>query len=96
MVPDPPVEPHRLCQNIPFDFVSQIVQIVDVSAGSDTPLDLLFSENYGKCSVVYVGVIPTASHKAQLDAYSIKFKVTCRSCSLLGRSLAFASLLFRR
>ena len=55
----------------------QIVQVVDVSAGSESILDLVDSanESYGKCSVVYVGVVPTTLQKAQLDAYSIKFKV---------------------
>lgn len=78
----------------PFVVIAQIVQIVDVSPGSETPLDLLFSENYGKCSVVYVGVIPTTSQKAQLQEYSIKFKVTCRALGLVMdvACVAFATL----
>lgn len=33
--------------------------------------------NYGKCSVIFVGIVPTAGQKTQLQDYSRKFKVPC-------------------
>lgn len=56
---------------MPLALVAQIVQVV----GTSDTLDLLNTETYGKCSVVYVGVKPSTDQKIQLDAYGIKFKV---------------------
>lgn len=38
-------------------------------------LDLTVDSNHGKCNVVFVGIIPTAEQKTQLQDYSRKFKV---------------------
>lgn len=80
LFPAHPTESRLHC--ISFAVAAQIVQVVDVSATSESVLDLVDStnENYGKCSVVYVGVVPTTLQKVQLDAYSIKFKVIYILC----------------
>lgn len=41
-------------------------------------LDLLVDANYGKCNVVFVGIVPSAAQKQQLQDYSRKFNV--RDC----------------
>lgn len=38
-------------------------------------LDLTVDRNHGKCNVVFVGIIPTAEQKKELQDYSRKFKV---------------------
>ncbi len=38
-------------------------------------LDLLVDENHGKCNVIFVGIVPSAAQKLQLQEYSRKFKV---------------------
>lgn len=40
-------------------------------------LDLTNDVSHGKCNVIFVGIIPTAAQKLQLESYSRRFKVRC-------------------
>lgn len=60
------------------------VQRVQTGIGASTVFDLVDAAdpNRGLCSVVFVGVVPTAAQKLQLQDYSRNFKVS--GCLPLG------------
>ena len=67
-----------------------VAQRVQTGIGASTVFDLVDAAdpNRGLCSVVFVGVVPTAAQKLQLQDYSRNFKVTDRAYSFLPLSKA--------
>lgn len=47
----------------------------DVQSPPAAVLDLLVDAEHGKCNVIFVGIVPSAAQKLQLQDYSRKFNV---------------------
>ena len=91
LTPFPP-----LCLGVPISLATTI-QIVESPPAAELDLLVDDDDDHGKCSVIFVGIVPSAAQKLQLQDYSRKFDVRLAfACSRLLNVVCLERVKWRR